>query len=80
MKARFQDSPSENLLSELMTIRQFSEKFPAFSQGNLRWLIFQSPLNGLEASGCLIRVGRRILISPSRFWSWLESRQPKRYR
>lgn len=63
----------------LKTVRQFAEKNPAFTEGSLRWLIFNStprestqgqiPGNGLDHA--LVRIGRRVLIDESRFWEWV---------
>lgn len=67
----------------LSTIRQFSEKYPAFSQGSLRNLIHLSserysskgkiPANGLNIA--LIRIGRKLLINEVRFFQWIEEQQ-----
>ena len=71
--------------STLLTVRQFSEKHPAFSQGSLRNLIFNSntrkatngdiPGNGLEDAGAIIRIGRKILIVEDKFFAWVRSLQ-----
>ena len=53
----------------LLTVRQFSEKHPAFTQGSLRNLIFNAKQNGFDA--CLVRVGRKILIDEAAFFTWL---------
>ncbi len=65
----------------LLTVKQFSERHPAFSQGGLRHLIFLSRTrqtsrgevsgNGLDAA--LVRVGRRVLIDEARFFAWLDA-------
>jgi hypothetical protein len=76
-------SPSRSLL----TVRQFSERYPAFSQASLRWLIFQStpryrtiagkrhllPGNGLNSA--LVRLGRRVLLDEARFFDWMDRQQ-----
>lgn len=64
----------------LCTVRQFSEKNPAFSQGSLRNLIFLAserhtskgkiPGNGLDVA--LVRIGRKLLIDEARFFQWIE--------
>jgi hypothetical protein len=59
----------------LLTVEQFSAKEPAFSQSSVRWLIFNSKGNGLEASGALVRLGRRVLIDREKFFAWVQSRQ-----
>lgn len=70
-------------IPNLLTVRQFSERYPAFSQGCLRQLIFYSQArktshgevldNGL--SKALVRIGRRVLIDEARFFEWLDTRQ-----
>jgi hypothetical protein len=70
----------------LSTVRQFSEKYPAFSQGSLRNLIFLAGQhytskgkihgNGLEMA--LVRIGRKLLIDDEKFFVWLEKQQVAR--
>ncbi len=70
----------------LYTVRQFSEKHPAFSQGSLRNLIFLAsarhattgkiPGNGLDVA--LLRIGRKLLISEAKFFEWVEQQQDVR--
>ena len=71
----------------LFTVRQFSERLPAFSQASLRRLIYYAlprrlrvggrvvevPANGFEP--VLIRVGRRVLIDEVRFFEWIKLQQ-----
>lgn len=64
----------------LLTVRQFSEKHQAFSQGSLRFQIFNAnprktslgeiPGNGLDAA--LLRLGRKVLIDEAKFFEWIE--------
>lgn len=71
------------LAPTLLTVRQFAEKHPAFTQGAIRQLIFASTPrktsrgmigpNGLQAA--LIRLGKRILINEARFFEWLDNQQ-----
>lgn len=63
----------------LLTVSQFSERHPAFSEGSLRNLIFLSKSsrsdhggtvgNGLDKA--LVRVGRRVFIDETKFFEWL---------
>lgn len=65
----------------LLTVRQFSERHPAFSQGSLRNLIFLGkpretsrgvlPGNGFDRA--LVRMGKKILIDEQLFFEWLEA-------
>jgi len=59
----------------LLSVPQFSERNPAFSQGGVRYLIFNAEKNGLQKSGALVRLGRRILIDEEKFFSWVENQQ-----
>ena len=52
-------------IPNLLTVRQFSQKHPAFPEGGLRHRIFHVEANGLNQSGALIRNGRRDLIPPA---------------
>ncbi|KXW58917.1 hypothetical protein FEMY_04360 [Ferrovum myxofaciens] len=67
----------------LASVRQFSEKHPAFSQGALRNLIFlasdrktskgPTPGNGLTVA--LVRIGRKVLIDEIKFFEWVDQQQ-----
>ena len=67
----------------LLSIRQFSEKHPAFSQGSLRNLIFLSgnretsrgTIKGNGLNIALIRIGRKILIDEAKFFQWVDAQQ-----
>jgi hypothetical protein len=59
-------------ISTLLTVRQFSARHPAFPQGGLRHLIFNSEKNGLAQSGALVRLGRKILIDERVFIEWVK--------
>ena len=53
----------------LMSVKQFCQHHPAFSQGGLRWLLFHRQANGLERA--IVKVGRRVLIDVDQFFCWL---------
>jgi hypothetical protein len=55
----------------LNTVRQHADKFPAFTQGALRNLIFNSKANGFDA--VMVRIGRRVLIDENAFFVWVDS-------
>ena len=72
----------------LLTVKEFSRKYPSFPEGGLRHLIFNSSErknsrgevvsgNGMEEQGVLVRVGRKILIDEDKFFSWIESQNKK---
>ena len=60
-------------MPNLSTVKLFSSKYPAFTKGGLRALIFNENINGLAQSGAIIRIGRKVLISEEKFFAWVES-------
>ena len=56
-----------------LTVKQFPTKHTAFTTGGLRSLIFNENTNGLAESGAIIRIGRKVLIDETKFFSWVES-------
>ena len=59
------------VIPSLLTIKQFSTKYPAFKESSLRWIIFNEAHNGFSKS--IVRFGRRILIDEKVFFSCLEA-------
>ncbi len=57
----------------LSTVQQFSARYPAFTPGSLRSLIFMADANGLRPS--LVRIGRKILIDEEKFFYWIDQMQ-----
>lgn len=62
--------PRETSETCLLTIKQFAQEYPAFSESRLRWLLFNRQWNRFEEA--IVQVGRRILIDTKRFHEWLE--------
>lgn len=73
----------------LATVRQFSERYSAWSQAALRALLLNAedrqnsrgdriPGNGLQEMGAIVRVGRRVLIDEDAFFRWIASQQRQR--
>jgi len=58
----------------LSTVKQFTERHPAFPEGGLRHRIFHAESNGLVESGAIVRNGRRVLIDEEIFFEWLRER------
>ena len=67
-------SVSEVSTRNLMTVRQFCAAHPAFTEGSVRWLLFNRETNGLSVA--LIKKGRRIWIDVDAFFDWLEQSEP----
>ncbi len=57
----------------LFTVSQFCEKHKCFTQGAMRWHLFNAANNGLAVTGAIIRVGRRVYIDEDLFFSWINS-------
>jgi hypothetical protein len=57
-----------------LTVRQLAEQQPALSEGGIRWDLHNRGTNGLAKSGAILQRGRRLLIDPERYLSWLASR------
>jgi len=64
---------SETQPYEILTVKLFSQKHPAFSEASLRHLIFYARSNGFDK--CLRRAGRKILILESEFFVWLDNQK-----
>lgn len=59
--------------SQFLTIPGTSKKYPAFSEGGLRWLLFNREQNGFNR--CVVRIGRRVLIDECELVAWLRSQR-----
>lgn len=55
------------------TVRQISDKHPAFSEASLRWIIFNSKING--ATAFIRKVGRKVLIDEAGFLEWVNAQR-----
>ena len=56
-----------------LTVQQFTTKHTAFTNGGIRALIFNEHANGLDKSGAIVRIGRKVLILENKFFEWVES-------
>jgi|CXWL01.1.fsa_nt_gi hypothetical protein len=81
IKSANSDFPSQS--RTLLTVRQFSDKHPAFTQGAIRNLIFlaesrKTSRGTIEGNGlniALIRIGRKLLIDEAKFFQWIDEQQ-----
>jgi len=82
-KSAFPDVPQPRTL---LTVRQFSDKHPAFTQGAIRNLIFLSEnrktskgtIEGNGLNVALVRIGRKVLIDEEKFFQWINEQQEGR--
>jgi hypothetical protein len=56
----------------LLTVKQFADAHPAFTEAGIRWQIFNEKHNGLAESGAILRRGRRVYIDVDRYFAWLD--------
>lgn len=63
--------PEHHSRPTLLTVKQFSQRHPAFTEGGLRWLLFNREQNGFERA--VVKVGRRVLIDVDEFFGWLHT-------
>ncbi|AOW57609.1 TPA: hypothetical protein JBK40_02365 [Legionella pneumophila] len=64
-----------NSIPSLSTVKQFCQKYPAFTEGGIRDRIFYADSNGLKKFGAILRNGRRVLIDEEKFFQWLKENQ-----
>jgi len=58
-------------LNDFMSLKEFCKKYSTLaSMGRIRWLLFKSSETG--ADFFVRRIGRKILVSPTLFFQWIE--------
>ncbi len=62
-------------IPSLLTVKQFSQKYPAFPEGGMRYRIFYADKNGFDR--CIRRVGAKVLIVEAEFFKWIEEQNKK---
>ena len=83
------DKQEEYAPRSLLTVRQFSQNFPAWTEPALRNLLLNSadrvnsrgeriPGNGLAEAGAIVRVARRVLVDEGAFFRWIAAQQKRR--
>lgn len=56
--------------TDLMSVNDFSKKYPAFTKGALRAYIFNAETNGFK--NVIRRIGARVFIKERAFFNWVE--------
>ncbi len=56
---------------QFSTVEQMAAKYPSFTVGSLRWLLFNRENNGLATA--VVQLGRKVLIDEQAFVAWLRS-------
>ncbi len=72
-------------MSTLLTVKDFSQRHPVFTEGSLRWHIFNAntrqtsrgviPGNGLIEAGAIKRIGRKVVLDEEKFLEWVDACQ-----
>lgn len=83
IKSAYPESPTPSQSRSLLTVRQFSDKHPAFTQGAIRNLIFLAEnrktskglIKGNGLNIALVRIGRKLLIDEAKFFEWVDAQQ-----
>lgn len=73
MKAVNPQKTHHSSLPIFLTVKQFCEKHPFLSQDALRFHVFNGKTNGLEKSGAITRLGRKLLINEAKILEWVKS-------
>lgn len=63
-------------MRSLITVRQLADTSP-FTEGQLRFWIFEAARNGLDEVGAVVRVGRRVYIDTAAFDRWIDRQNPR---
>lgn len=83
-----QTAVEQSLPAELLTVQQLSARFPAWSPAALRNMILNArdrestrgPIQGNGLAPAIYRVGRKVLVDPSKFLNWIAAQQQERRR
>ena len=59
----------------LKTVPNFAADGP-FTEGQIRWFIFNAQSNGLAAAAAVVRVGRRVYLDVDKFETWIDRQNP----
>ena len=53
-----------------LTVKQISEKYPAFTEGSIRWAICNRERNG--CAPVIRKLGQKIVLDEAAFVAWVE--------
>lgn len=62
----------------ILTVKQFAQRHTWITLAGLRWLLFRRDSNGLQESGAILKIGRKILIDEQLFLQWLRQQGQER--
>ena len=67
------ETQSDVLPDDVLTVKQFCEKYRAFPEGGVRWQIFNEDRNGLREAGAILKVRKRRYVDVPRYFTWLRA-------
>lgn len=70
---RYNRVSSDRNHEQWLTVRQFCEAFPWPSESAMRAYVYRAEEIGI--SDAFVRVGRRVLVSPSKFFTKIEQKE-----
>ena len=59
----------------ITTVARLVAEHAGFTEGSVRWDVFNADTNGLTESGAILRKGRRVYIVEERYLEWLGVRE-----
>jgi hypothetical protein len=60
-------------MATFASIKQLAQQEPVFTEAGLRHYIFHGDKNGLNKSGAISRLGKKVVINVDKFMAWVES-------
>ena len=63
-------------IDDLTTVAELANEYPnLFTQKQLEWLVKSRKTNGLEETGAVLKVGRRLYLKRTIFFVWILSQR-----
>ncbi len=56
-----------------VSVNQLADRQPALTTNGIRHVIFNKEKNGLDKSGAICRIGKKLLIDEAKFIEWIQS-------
>lgn len=67
------DSTSDKESDEYLTVAQLAQRYPSFTQGSIRWLIYNGDKNGFNK--VVRRIGTKIILNLREFRRFIQDSQ-----
>ena len=64
----------------LITVKNLVRARPEFSEGQIRWQLFNADTNGLTDAGVILKINGRLYLDEDRYDAWIDGHrvQPQR--